>query len=73
MDLFFSQSIVETKKTSVSAKTLIDHILTSFPEKMIQTSVIEMRLIDHELIYYSRKTSVLNELYEISLKSMKNY
>ena len=52
MDLFFSQSIVETKKTSVSAKTLIDHILTSFPEKMIQTSVIEMRLIDHELIYY---------------------
>ena len=42
---------------------------------MIQSGVIEMGLFDHELIYCTRKTSLLklNEHFEISIRSMKNY
>ena len=42
---------------------------------VIQSGVIEMGLPDHELIYCSRKMSLLklNEHYEISINSMKNY
>ena len=42
---------------------------------MIQSGVIEMQLSDHELTFCSSKTAIskLNESYEISLRSMKNY
>ena len=42
---------------------------------MFQSSVIEMGLSDHELIHCSRKKYFLklNEHYEISLTSMKNF
>ena len=45
------------------------------PEKVIQSGVIEMGLSDHEFVYCLRKTSLLklNEHYEISFWSMKNY
>ena len=44
------------------------------PEKVIQSGVIEIGLYDHELIYFTRKTSLfkINEHYEISIKTMKN-
>ena len=75
MNLFFSHSlhqlIVEATKTSMCAKTLIDHILTNSPEKIIQRGVIEMGLFDHELMYCSRTTLVLNEHYEVLIKSTK--
>ena len=38
---------------------LIDHILTNSAEKIIQSGVIEVRLSDHGLIYWSGKTSLL--------------
>ena len=78
IDLCFSHSLHQlirepTKTTEHTDKTLIDHILTNSPAKIIQSSVIEMRL--DEVIYCSRKTSLLklNEHYEISFSSMKNY
>ena len=79
IDLCFSHSlhqlIMEPTRTTEHTKTLIDHILTNSPEKVIQSSVIEMGLSHHELVHCSRKTSLLklNENYEISIRSMKNY
>ena len=62
-----------TKKNLVH-KTLLEHILTNSPGKVIQGGVAEIELSDHELIYCSRKTSLLklNEHYKILLRSMKN-
>ena len=46
----------------------MDHILTNSPEKLFRAVLLKMELSDHELINYSRKTSLLklNEDYEIS-------
>ena len=51
----------------------MDHNLTNSPEKLIQSGVIQMTLSDHELIYCTRKTSLLklNENYEISIRAIK--
>ena len=79
IDLCFSHSlhqlIMEPTMTTEHTKTLIDHILTNSPEKVIQSDVIEMGLSDHELVCCSRNMSILklNEHYEISFRSMKNY
>ena len=45
------------------------------PEKVIQSGVIDMELSDNELIDSTRKTWLLklNERYEISIRSKKNY
>ena len=81
-DLCFSHSlhqlIREPTWTTEHTKTLIDHILTNSPEFVRMWSlsaVIEMGFSDHELIYCSRKTALLklNEHYEISVRSTKNY
>ena len=79
IDLCFSDSlhqlIREPTRKREHAKTLIYHILTNSSEKIIQSGVIKLQLSDHELIYYSRKTSLLklNEHYKISFRPMKNY
>ena len=57
-------------------KTLTDHVLTNSPEKShLKWYFIALGLFDHELIYSSRKAPFLklNEHYEISFRSMKNY
>ena len=66
---------MEPTRTIEDTKTLIDHILTNSTEKFIKSGVIKMGLSDHELVYCSRKSSFLklNEYYEISFRSMKNY
>ena len=43
-------------RTTESTATLIDHVLTDSPHKIIQSDVIEMSLSDHKLIYCTRKT-----------------
>ena len=66
---------MEPTSITEHTKTFIGHILTNSPEKVIQSVVIEMGLSDHELISYSRKTSLLKliEHCEISLWSNENY
>ena len=51
---------MEPTRTKEHTKKLIDETLTDSPEKVIQSGVIEMGLPDHELIYCSRKASLLN-------------
>ena len=76
MDLCFShflhQLTPEPTRTTKRTETLTDHILTNSPEKMIKSGTIEMRLFVFELLYCTRKMSLLklNKHYKISIRSM---
>ena len=79
MDFGYSYTLeqlisVPTRITENTA-TLIDHVLTNSPHKIIQSGVIEMSLSDHELIYCTRKTTKLksNKHNELNIHTMKNY
>ena len=58
---------MEPTRTTDHTKTPTDHILSNSPEKVIQSGVIKVGSSDHELVYSSRKMSLLklNEHYEI--------
>ena len=45
---------MEPTRTIEHTKTLIDHILMNSLEKVTQSGVIEMGLLDHELAYCLR-------------------
>ena len=67
---------MEPTRSTEHTKTLIDQTLQKSPSGWcFFFKVIEMGLFDYELINCSRKTSLLklNEHYEISFMSMKNY
>ena len=55
--------------------TLIDHILTNSLGKVSQSDVIDLGLSDHDLIYYTRKTSLPkpHKHNEIFVRSLKRY
>ena len=63
--------------TRVTSKTaaLKDHVLTNSSQKVSQSSVIELGLHYHNLVYCKRKTPSLksNKHNDISVRSMKNY
>ena len=69
------QLILKPTRITSQSKTLLDHILTNSPEKVIQSGSIETGLSDHELIFCTRKETTLkvNKHNEISIRSMKNY
>ena len=57
--IFFGlkQLIKVPTKTTTSSPTIIDHILTSYPEIVTQCGVIDISLSDRQLIYCTRKIS----------------
>ena len=69
------QLISVPTRITESTATLIDHVLTNSPHKIIQSDVIEMSLSDHELIYCTRKTTKLkpNNHNELNIRTMKKY
>ena len=52
------QVITVPTRVTDQTSTLIDHILTNSPNKVSQSGVIDLGLSDHNLIYYTRKTSL---------------
>ena len=79
MDFGYSYSLeqlisVPTRITESTA-TVIDHVLTNSPHKIIQSGLIEMSLSDHELIYCTQKTTKLksNKDNELNIRTVKNY
>ena len=52
------QLIMKPIRKEEHTKTLKDHILTNFPEDVIQRGIIEMEWCDHKLIYCSRKMAL---------------
>ena len=66
--------IVPTRVTTGSS-TIIDHVLTSFPERVTQSGVIDIGLSDHQLIYCTRKISRIKRgsHKQIKIRSFKHY
>ena len=73
---YSSKQLISTPtRTTENTTTLIDHVLTNSPHKIIKSGVVEVNLSDHELIYCMRKTTKLksNKHNELNIHSMKNY
>ena len=70
------QLIKSPTRVTCSTSSLIDHILTTFPERVSQQGIIiDVGLSDHQLIYCTRKFSCtkLATNKQITLPSLKNY
>ena len=69
------QLIRAPTKITPSISTLIDHILTSSSEKVVQAGIIETSLSDHQLIFCNRKIKIAkpNKRNYLTLCSMKHF
>ena len=69
------QLIKSPTRVTCSTSSLIDHILTTFPERVSQQGIIDVGLSDHQLIYCTRKFSrtKLGTHKQITFRSLKNY
>ena len=54
---------------------LIDHILTSFPDRVSKRGIIDVGLSDHQLLYCTKKFSCakVGTHNQIAFRSLKNY
>ena len=57
--LFFSlhQLIKVPTRTTCSSATIIDHILSSYSDRVTQQGIIDIGLSDHQLTFRTRKIS----------------
>ena len=69
------QLIKSPTRVTCSTSSLIDHILTTFPERVSQQGIIDVELSNHQLIYCTRKLSPTKvETHEqITFRSLENY
>ena len=69
------QLIKSPNRVTCSTSSLIDHILTTFPEKVSQQGIIDVGLSDHQSIYCTRKFShtKVGTHKQITFRSLKNY
>ena len=69
------QLIKSPTRVTYSTSSLIDHILTTFSERVSQQGMIDVGLSDHQLIYCTRKFSrtKVGTHKQITFWSLKNY
>ena len=69
------QLIKVLTRTTPNTSSLIDHILTSSSEKIVQASIVETSLSDHQLIFCTRKIKreKPNKHNDLTFLSMKNF
>ena len=69
------QLIKSPTRVTCSTSSLIDYILTTFPERVSQQGIIDVGLSDCQLIYCTWKISrtKLGTLNQITFSSLKNY
>ena len=62
-------------RVKLSTSSLIDHILTTFSERVSQQGIIDVALFDDQLIYCTRKfsRSKVGTHKQITFRSLKNY
>ena len=62
-------------RITCSSSSFIDHILTSFPDRVAQQGVLNVGLSDHQLIYSTRKITRIKRggHKQIKSRSFKNY
>ena len=55
--------------------SILDHVLASFPDRVLQSGVIDIGISDHQLIYCTRKTARIKSYChkQITFCSLKNY
>ena len=74
---FFSlkQRISCPTRISCSSSTIVDHILTSYPDRVSQKGIIDIGISDHQLIFRTKKTLKIKtgSHKQISFHSLKNY
>ena len=73
--LGLKQLIKVSARITSNNSTLIDHIITSSSEKVVQAGIIETSLSDHQLVFCTRKikTAKPNKHNYITFRSMKNF
>jgi hypothetical protein len=70
-----SQLIVEPTRVTCSSSSLIDHLVTTSPEKIVSSGVIHLGISDHSLIYGIRKLNSVEKNQEklIEFRNMKHF
>ena len=71
-----SQLINEPTRTTDSSSTLIDHIFTNTPDKVVCSGVSHVSISDHSLIYAFRKLSIslpTRGLSTVNYRKFKNF
>ena len=73
---FFSlrQLISCSTGISCSSSTIIDHTLTSYPDRVSQKGIIDIGISNHQLIFCTRKTlkNKTGSYKQISFRTLKN-
>ena len=69
------QFIESPTRITCSSSSIIDHILASFPDRVTQRGILNVRLSDHQLIYCTRKITRIKRSghKQIKFHSFKNY
>ena len=69
------QLIESPTRITCSSSSIIDHILASFPDRVTQQGILNVRLSDHQLIYCTRKITriKIGGHKQIKFCSFKNY
>ena len=70
-----TEIIKDPTRITCSTSSLLDHILTNSLEKISQKGTIDVGLLDHQLIYCTRKVlrTKLNMHNQIQVRSLKKY
>ena len=72
-----SQLIAEATRITTSSCTLIDHYITSMPDKIVQSGVIPTGISDHSLIFGIRKInpvlSTRKRTNKVEVRNMKRF
>ena len=69
------QLIESPTRITCSSSSIINHILTSFSDKVTQRGILNVGLSNHQIIYCTRKITKIKRggHKKITLRSLKNY
>ena len=69
------QLITCLTRVTCNESSLIDHILTNYTEKIFQSGIINCDILDHQLIFCTRKVkrAKFNKHNNVFLRSLKHY
>ena len=74
--IFDLKQLIEVPtRVTCSSSAIIDYIVANFPDRVSQQGVIDVGLSDHQIIYYTRKISIIKRgtHKQIRYRSLKNY
>ena len=71
----FRFETTDQTRVTCNSSPMLDHVLASFPDRVSQSGVIHIGILDHQLIYCTRKTARIKSYChkQITFRSLKNY